>query len=188
MGDDRGLQPSPLTIPPTQAPPNSYVSPSSSVNLKKSPNTANRNTGYVFADFDAITSGLLGGTDVNGSEVKATTTSQEHNFDKPFFHQSHHSNKQSGGQLQLSSSVPVHWTNSEGPDSKYRNNEGSSNYSQTELQSSGTTSSAEANDMSNFAVAASITALLKDLPEESSNRSSLDEPQLQQQQQQQQQQ
>ena len=51
----------------------------------------------------------------------------------------------SGGQLQLSSSVPVHWTNSEGPDSKYRNNEGSSNYSQTELQSSGTTSSAEGN-------------------------------------------
>merc|ERR1712154_141905 len=69
--DDRELQPTPLTIPPTQAPPNSYVSPSSSVNLKKSPNTANRNTGDVFADFDAITSGLLGGTDVNGSEVKA---------------------------------------------------------------------------------------------------------------------
>ena len=64
------------------------------VNLKKSLNTANRNTGDVFADFDAITSGLLGGTDVNGSEVKATATSQEHNFDKPFFHQSHHSNKQ----------------------------------------------------------------------------------------------
>ena len=28
----------------------------------------------------------------------------------------------SGGELQLSSSVPVHWTNSGGPDSKYRNN------------------------------------------------------------------
>ena len=31
--DDRELQPSPLTIPPTQAPPNSYVSPSSSGRL-----------------------------------------------------------------------------------------------------------------------------------------------------------
>jgi len=179
--DDRELQPSPLTIPPTQAPPNSYVSPSSSVNIKRSLNTANRNTGDVFADFDAIASGeLLGGTDVNGTEVKATATSQEHNFDKPFFHQSHHSNKQSGGQLQLSSSVPVHWTNSEGPDSKYRNNETTSNFSQSEVHSSDTTSSAKANERSNFSVAASITALLKDLPEESPNRSSLDEPQQQQ--------
>ena len=65
------------------------------MNIKRSLNTANRNTGDVFADFDAIASGeLLGGTDVNGTEVKATATSQEHNFDKPFFHQSHHSNKQ----------------------------------------------------------------------------------------------
>ena len=40
----------------------------------------------------------------------------------------------SGGHLQLSSSVPVHWSNSEGPDSKYSNRELTSNYSQKELQ------------------------------------------------------
>merc|ERR1712223_1834915 len=40
--DDRDLQPSPLTIPIIQAPPNSYSS-SSSVNIKASPvNTADR--------------------------------------------------------------------------------------------------------------------------------------------------
>ena len=64
------------------------------VNIKASLNTANRNTGDVFADFDAITSGLLGGTDLNETEVKSNSTSQEHNFEKPFIHQSHHSNKQ----------------------------------------------------------------------------------------------
>jgi len=180
--EEREFQPSSLDIPPTKAPPNSYVSPSTSVNIKASLNTANRNTGDVFADFDAITSGLLGGTDLNETEVKSSSTSQEHNFEKPFIHQSHHSNKQSGGHLQLSSSVPVHWSNSEGPDSKYSNSELTSNYSQKELQN---TSSQQVNERSNFAVAASITALLKDLPEESlknidlkgdSNRSSLDEP------------
>merc|ERR1712165_191192 len=153
----------------------------SHLNIKPTLNTANRNTGDVFADFDAITSGLLGGTDE--TEVNTNTTSHQQNFGRPFVHQ----NKQSGGHLQLSSSVPVHWNNSEGPGSKYSNNELTANYSQnevTEVQSTGSTS---ANERSNFAVAESITALLKDLPEESSsknfggdsNRSSVDEPHLQ---------
>jgi len=176
--DDREPQTSHLNIPPTKAPPNSYVSPSNSVNIKAALNTANRNTGDVFADFDAITSGLLGGTDE--TEVNTNTTSQQQNFGRPFVHQ----NKQSGGHLQLSSSVPVHWNNSEGPGSKYSNNELTANYSQNEVTGVQSTGSTTANERSNFAVAESITALLKDLPGDSSskhfggdsNRSSVDEP------------
>merc|ERR1711994_883651 len=118
-----------------------------------------------------------GGTDE--TEVNTNTTSQQQNFGRPFVHQ----NKQSGGNLQLSSSVPVHWNNSEGPGSKYSNNELTANYSQNEVTGVQSTGSTTANERSNFAVAESITALLKDLPGESSknfggdsNRSSVDEP------------
>ena len=55
------------------------------VNIKAALNTANRNTGDVFADFDAITSGLLGGTDE--IEVNTNTTSHQQNFGRPFVHQ-----------------------------------------------------------------------------------------------------
>jgi len=173
--DDRDLQPSPLTIPPTQAPPNSLYSSSASVNIKSSTNTENNNTSDAFADFDAITSGLLGNTEGKGTSFNIKGQAQ-------FFHQSQHSNKQSGGELQLSSSVPVHWSNSGGPDSKYRNNTSASiTNSQTDKP---TTASTEADERSNFAVAASITELLKDLPQSliqggdrksDSNRSSLGE-------------
>jgi len=178
--DDRDLQPSPLNIPPTQAPPNSLYSSSASVNIKASTNTANHNTNDAFADFDAITSGLLGNADLKGTSFDVKPPTQ-------FFHQSQHSNKQSGGELQLSSSVPVHWNNSGGPDSKYRNNTTTSTTnSQTDKPSS---PSKEANSRSDFAVAASITELLKDLPQSliqggdrkgDSNRSSLGEETQQQ--------
>lgn len=178
--DDRDLQPSPLNIPPTQAPPNSLYSSSASVNIKASTNTANHNTSDAFADFDAITSGLLGNADLKGTsfDVKAQTQ---------FFHQSQHSNKQSGGELQLSSSVPVHWSNSGGPDSKYRNNTTASiSNSQSDKPR---TASTEVDGRSDFAVAASITELLKDLPQSliqggdrksDSNRSSIGEETQQQ--------
>ena len=58
------------------------------VNIKSSTNTENNNTSDAFADFDAITSGLLGNADLKGTsfDVKAQQTQ--------FFHQSQHSNKQ----------------------------------------------------------------------------------------------
>jgi len=159
--DDRDLQPSPLTIPIIQAPPNSYSS-SSSVNIKASPvNTADRNKTDVFADFDAITHGLLGNTELKGGaslNVGATPNNTPNQFDNKYFHQSQHTSKQSGGELQLSSSVPVHWNDSGGPNPKYRNNATTSvNFSQA--------ATSQDNTRSNYAVAASITELLKDLPE-----------------------
>merc|ERR1712045_433903 len=59
---------------------------------------------------------------------------------------------------QLSSFVPVHWNDSGGPNPKYRNNATTSvNFSQA--------ATSQDNTRSNYAVAASITELLKDLPE-----------------------
>jgi hypothetical protein len=178
--DERDLQPSPLTIPPTQAPPNSLYSSSASVNIKQSTNTANLSTSDAFADFDAITSGLLGNADLKGTSFDVRAQAQ-------FFHQSQHSNKQSGGELQLSSSVPVHWNKSGGPDSKYRNNTPTSiSNSQSDKSSIPST---EADRRSDYAVAASITELLKDLPQSliqggdrksDSNRSSIGEETQQQ--------
>ena len=57
------------------------------VNIKASTNTANHNTNDAFADFDAITSGLLGNADVKGTSFDVKAQAQ-------FFHQSQHSNKQ----------------------------------------------------------------------------------------------
>ena len=57
------------------------------VNIKSSTNTENNNTSDAFADFDAITSGLLGNTEGKGTSFNIKGQAQ-------FFHQSQHSNKQ----------------------------------------------------------------------------------------------
>ena len=133
--DERDFQPSPLTIPPIQAPPNSYSSSSSGnfvilqifirtldkyntysditanyiaviyfisitimiVNIQASINTTTeRSTSDVFADFDAITHGLLGDSALKGQSATATTTadSQKQHLQTQIFHQSQHPNKQ----------------------------------------------------------------------------------------------
>jgi len=169
--EDRDLQPSPVTILPLQAPPNSYSSSSSVYIKEESANTANRNTTDVFADFDAITHGLLGNADLKRTSLDVTATrnspqGQQHYGKGSYLHQSQHSSKQSGGELQLSSSVPVHWSNNGGPQSKYSNSGTASiTYQKTETSSPNTTTSSDPTGRSNFAVAASITELLKDLPE-----------------------
>merc|ERR1711894_403684 len=169
--EDRDLQPSPVTILPVQAPPNSYSSSHSVYIHEASANTANRNTTDVFADFDAITWGLLGNADLKRTSLEVTATKNSPQGPQSYgrgnyLHQSQHSSKQSGGELQLSGSVPVHWGNNEGPQSKYSNNGSTSvTHQQSETSSSHTTSSSDPNGRSNFAVAASITELLKDLPE-----------------------
>lgn len=189
--DERDLQLSPLAIPPTQAPPNSYSS-SSSVNIQASAYTTDRHTGDVFADFDAITHGLLGSTTgVKGTSINITApaNSQHGQYSQnQFYHQSQHPDKQSGGEFQLSSSVPVHWRNSGGAQST-SNATSSITLSQIEVPTKKITSSLKVDDRSHFAVAASITELLKDLPDSlidssqrkgDSNRSSLGEEAQQQ--------
>lgn len=183
--DERDFQPSPLTIPPIQAPPNSYSS-SSSVNIQASINTTTeRSTSDVFADFDAITHGLLGDSALKGQSATATTTadSQKQHLQTQIFHQSQHPNKQSGGEYQLSSSAPIQWRNG-GRNQSHSSVNASITHTIAKNQTDKTTSSAKVDDRSNFAVAASITELLKDLPESlieegrskgDSNRSSLGE-------------
>lgn len=186
--DERDFQPSPLAIPPTQAPPNSYSS-SYLVNIPASVNTTDRNTSDVFADFDAITHGLLGNAGAKGASINITAASNSNSqhLQNQFFHQSQHPDKQSGGEFQLSSSVPVHWRNSREAQSS-SNAASSITLSQKEVPTTRTASSFKVDDRSNFAVAASITELLKDLPESlvedgqrkgDSNRSSLEEAQQQ---------
>lgn len=69
-----------------------------SVNIKASPvNTADRNKTDVFADFDAITHGLLGNTELKGGtslNVGATPNNTPSQFDNKYFHQSQHTSKQ----------------------------------------------------------------------------------------------
>jgi len=162
--DDRDLQPSPLAIPPTQAPPNSYPS-SSAVNIQASTNTTDPNTGDVFADFDAITQGLLGnatkGIPLN---ITATSNAQHQHLHTQFVHQSQHIDKQSGGGVQLSTSVPATWSIT----GRTQSNSGAAlsvTQSRTNVSASKPSSSLKVDERSNFTVAASITALLKDLPE-----------------------
>jgi len=187
--DECDFQPSPLAIPPTQAPPNSYSS-SSSVNIQASLNTTDRNTADVFADFDAITHGLLGNAGVKGASINITAAanSQSQHLQNQFFHQSQHPDKQSGGEFQLSSSVPVHWRHNREAQSP-SNASSSTARSHIEVPTIKTASSSKVDDRSHFAVAASITELLKDLPEsliegrqrkDDSNRSSLGEEAQQQ--------
>lgn len=188
--DDRDLQPSPLTLPPVQVPPNSYSS-SPSVNIQHPPNTTDQGSGDVFADFDAITQGLLGNPVAEKTPLNiASSINNPHQHSSSVFaHQSQHPDKQSGGEFRLSASVPATWGIG-GRDLSTSGATSSSQASNVNRPSAKADPATNVNERSNFAVAATITELLKDLPESiiegsqrksGSNRSSLGEDTQQQQ-------
>lgn len=187
--DDRDLQPSPLTLPPVQVPPNSYSS-SPSVNIQHPANTTDQSSGDVFADFDAITQGLLGNPVAERTSVNiASSANNPHQHSRTeFAHQSQHPDKQSGGEFRLSASVPATWGIG-GRDLPTSGATSSTPTTNIVGPSAKADSATNVNERSNFAVAATITELLKDLPESliegnqrksGSNRSSLGEETQQQ--------